>query len=390
MDRTADVVVIGGGINGCSTAFALAKRGVRNVVLLEKGHIASGPTGRSSGIVRQHYTHQTLAAMARDSVETWAHFADEVGGDAGFVNCGVVFMGGEQDAEAIRSTVAMQRRIGIDARLLGPGDLAAMEPQLQPDGIACGAFEPGGGYADPALATNSYAEAARREGVTILQKTAVTALSTQAGRIVGVTTTAGDISAPIVINVAGPWGAGIAAMAGVHIPISVSRHPVVILLRPLRWHSPTPAWVNLADGWYFKPERHAALMVGSVRDTDDEVDIENHATVTSYREIEECSAAAMRQFPVMADGEAQGGWAGLYDVTPDWQPVIDRMPDVAGFFSAVGFSGHGFKIAPAVGRAMAELVLDGDCSSYDLSLFRHSRFAEHQSSRGAYGFGIVG
>lgn len=390
MNRAADVVVIGGGINGCSTAYALAKRGVRNVVLLEKGHIASGPTGRSSGIVRQHYTHQTLAAMARDSVEIWAHFADEVGGDAGFVNCGVVFMGGERDAEAIRNTVAMQRRIGIDARLLDPGDLAAIEPELRPAGIECGAFEPRGGYADPALATNSYAEAARREGVTILQKTMVTAVSTHAGRIVGVTTTAGDISAPVVINVAGPWGAAIAAMAGVHIPISVSRHPVVILLRPQRWHSPTPAWVNLADGWYFKPERHAALMVGSVRDTDDEVDIENHATVTSYREVEECSAAAMRQFPIMADGEAQGGWAGLYDVTPDWQPVIDRMPDVEGFFSAVGFSGHGFKIAPAVGRAMAELVLDGDCGSYDLSLFRHSRFAEHQSSRGAYGFGIVG
>jgi len=390
MNRTADVLVIGGGINGCSTAYALAKRGVRNVVLVEKGHIASGPTGRSSGIVRQHYTHETLAAMARDSVRTWTHFADEVGGDAGFVNCGAVFLAGERDAGAIRSTVAMQTRIGIDARVISPGEVAAMEPAVRLDGLALGAFEPGSGYADPALATNSYAEAARREGVTILQKTEVTGLSIRSGRIGGVATTAGHMSAPVVINVAGPWGAAIAAMAGANIPITVSRHPVVILHRPPQWQTATPVWVNLAEGWYFKPERHAGIMVGSVRDTDEVVDTENHGTVTSYEEIEEYSAAALRQFPIMAEGEAQGGWAGLYDVTPDWQPVIDRMPGVEGFFSACGFSGHGFKIGPAVGRAIAELVLDGACRSYDLSLFRYSRFAEHQSSRGAYGFGIVG
>jgi len=390
MNRTADIVIIGGGINGCSTAYALAKRGVPRVVLLEKGHVASGPTGRSSGIVRQHYTQEVLAAMARDSVKTWTHFAEEVGGDAGFEKCGVVFMGGERDADAIRATVAMQQRIGIDTRIILADEIAAMEPALQLDGITCGAFEPGGGYADPALAANSYADAAKREGVTILKKTTVTGLTIRSGRMEGVSTTDGDISAPVVINVAGPWGGQIAAMAGAHIPITVSRHPVVMLQRPPQWRAATPVWISLVDGWYFKPERHAAIMVGSVRDTDDVADPENHATTPSYGEIEEFSAATMQRFPVMAEGAAQGGWAGLYDVTPDWQPVIDRMPGVEGFFSACGFSGHGFKISPAVGRAMAELVLDGACRSYDLSLFRYNRFAEHESSRGAYGFGIVG
>jgi glycine/D-amino acid oxidase-like deaminating enzyme len=206
----------------------------------------------------------------------------------------------------------------------------------------------------------------------------------------GVTTSAGEISSPVVINVAGVWGGHIAAMAGANIPIKASRHPVVLVRRPTSWRNPTPVWADLLTGWYFKPERNTAMMVGSLADTSDDVDPDNHATTPTFAEIEEYSAGALTRFPILEEGAAQGGWAGLYDVTPDWQPVIDRIPHVDGFFCVVGMSGHGFKIAPAIGQSVAELVLDGACKSYDLSLFRYSRFAEHQSSRGAYGFGIVG
>lgn len=387
---TADAIVIGGGINGCSTAYALAKRGVRRVVLLEKGHIASGPTGRSSGIVRQHYSHETLAAMARDSVRVWADFANQIGGDAGFVPCGVVFAAGRREADAVKSTVEMQQRIGINARLLSVDDMRALEPALDAEGLVCGAYEADGGYADPALASSSFAEAAERLGVSIRKKTRVTALTIEAGRITGVTTSAGPISSPLVINVAGVWGDEIAAMAGARIPIKVSRHPVVILQRPARWRNPTPVWGDLANGWYFKPERQATMMVGSIADIEDVADRENHSTTPSFQEIEEFSAAILTRFPIMEEGAAQGGWAGLYDVTPDWQPVIDGIPHVAGFYCACGFSGHGFKIGPAVGNAVAELVTEGTCRTYNLDLFRYSRFEAHESSRGAYGFGIVG
>ncbi len=390
MTRTADAIIIGGGINGCATAHALARRGVRHVVLIEKGHIASGPTGRSSGIVRQHYSHETLAAMARDSVRVWTHFADEVGGDAGFVPCGVVFAAGDEGAGAVRAAVEMQQRIGINTRLIVPDDMRALDPAVSTDGLGCAAYEPGGGYADPALAASSFAEAAERLGVTVLRKTRVTRLMLEAGRITGVGTTAGDIASPLVINVAGVWGAKVAAMAGADVPITVSRHPVVILRRPTRWRASTPVWADLSTGWYFKPERDATIMVGSLADIDVAVDPEDHLTTTTFEEVERYSLAILGRFPVMEEGAAQGGWAGLYDVTPDWQPVIDRVPGVDGFYCACGFSGHGFKIAPAVGRAVAELVLDGRCTSYDLGLFRYSRFDMHESSRGAYKFGIVG
>ncbi len=265
-----------------------------------------------------------------------------------------------------------------------------MEPALYSDDIACGSYEPDGGYADPALATNSFCEAAQREGVEVLKRTEVTDLKIGAGAIKGVVTTKGEISTGTVVNIAGVWGAKVAAMAGVSIPIKISRHPVVILQRASTWRSLTPVWLDLIDGWYFKPERNTGMMVGSVQDIAEETDVTGYATVPTYEEIEAFSAAILKRFPVMEEGLAQGGWAGLYDVTPDWQPVIDKIPSAEGFYCAVGFSGHGFKIGPAVGKAMSELVLNGTCHSYDISLFRYARFQKKESSRGAYAFGIIG
>ncbi len=383
-------MVIGGGINGCSTAYHLAKRGVKNITLVEKGHIASGPTGRSSGVVRQHYSHETLAAMARDSVLVWQNFEEEIGGDAGFIQCGVVFFVAEASAQSLRTTVAMHQRIGIKEVLLSASELRSMEPALCSDDIVVGAYESEGGYADPTLAANSFCQAAQRLGVEVCKRTTVTGLKAEAGKIVSVVTDKGEISTRCVINIAGPWGGYVAAMAGVHIPIKASRHPVVIIQRPTDWRTSTPVWGDLVTGWYFKPERDTAIMVGSLQDIDEEVDIENHNTVPSYDETEAYSAAILKRFPIMERGLAQKGWAGLYDVTPDWQPVIDRIPTVEGFYCAVGFSGHGFKIAPAIGRILTELVVDGACSSYDISLYRHARFQEKRSSRGAYAYGIVG
>ena len=391
MNKTANAVIIGAGINGCCTAYYLAKRGMTNVILVEKGHVASGPTGRSSGIVRQHYTHETVAAMARDGVNTWKNFEEEVGGSAGFVKCGVVFFAGEKDGDLLRKTVAMHQRIGIREELLSADELKKLEPALNVSDVAWGAYELEGGYADPALAANSFAEAAERLGVEVMKKTTVTGLKIEGGTIKGVNTTKGDISSDVVINVAGPWGGQIAAMAGISIPIKASRHPVVILQRPATWRNSTPVWCDLISGWYFKPERNTSIMVGSMQDTDDTADIEGHATIPTYQEIEAFSDAILKRFPAMDEGAAQGGWAGLYDVSPDWQPIIDRIAEVPGFYCAIGFSGSGFKIGPSVGRIIAELVIDGKCTSYDIDLFRHGRFQKKQSSRGAYGgLGIVG
>ena len=391
MPKTAEVVIVGGGINGCSIAYHLARRGIRNVVLVEKGHIASGPTGRSSGVVRQHYTTETLSAMARDSVRVFEHFEEEIGGDAGFVQCGVVFLASSENAAVLASSVEMHQRIGIRESMLSRDELKAMDPQLFHEDVASGAYDQDGGYADPTLAANGFADAARRLGVEIVQRTTVTSLRVEGGKIAGVRTDKGDIASATVVDAAGPWGSKIAAEVGVEIPITVTRHPVVVMQRPLAWRNPTPVWGDLISGWYFKPDGgNTGIMVGSVRDDHRSVDPDSHEDTPTHDEIDAASSAIVRRFPVMEEGTARKGWAGVYDVTPDSQPVIDRIEHVAGFFCAFGFSGHGFKIGPAVGQIVTDLVVDGHCRSYDISIFRYDRFKRGDLHPGGYSYSIVG
>ncbi|MEO8127511.1 MAG: FAD-binding oxidoreductase [Bryobacteraceae bacterium] len=391
MNKTAEAVVIGGGVNGSSIAFHLARSGMKNVVLVEKGHIASGPTGRSSGIVRQHYTIRTLAEMARDSLRVFQNFAEEVGGGSGFVQSGGVFSCGANDAPALRNTVAMHQTLGIRAEVLSVQQIQDMEPGISPHGIALAAYEPDAGYADPSLTANSFAQAAEAQGVQIFRKTEVTAIRTNTNRVEAVQTTAGEITTHNIINAAGPWSDRISAMVGLELPLRATRHPVVLLQRPPSWRTPTPVWLDLVEGWYFKPERSPTLMVGSLDvGHDQRVDLTNYATAPSYEETEQYSEAALRRFPVLSEGLAQGGWAGLYDVTPDGQPVIDRVSGLDGFYFAAGFSGHGFKLSPSVGLAVTELVTKGRSETYDLSPFRFTRFRDDQLTRSAYEYSIVG
>jgi len=390
MRKTADIVVVGGGVNGCSIAFHLARRGARNVVLIEKGHVASGPTGRSSGVVRQHYTQEALSAMARDSVRVFERFGEEVAGDAGFVQCGVVFLASDDNADVLEASIEMHQRIGIRESMLSADELQAMDSHLAADDVECGAWDPDGGYADPTLAANGFAEAARGLGVDILQRTKVTALRIEGGKIAGVETDQGAIDAGTVINAAGPWGAALAAQAGVEIPMVVTRHPVVVMQRPPAWRNRTPVWGDLITGWYFKPDGETGMMVGSVQDDHRAVDPDGYPDTPSEDEVASASAAIVRRFPVMEEGTARKGWAGVYDVTPDSQPVIDRIDRVPGFYCAVGFSGHGFKVAPAVGEIVADLVLDGRCTRYDISIFRHDRFGDRDFHQSAYRYSIIG
>src|SRR5690349_15455166 len=248
--KTADIVIIGGGITGACAAYRLAERGAKNVLLVEQRYIASGPTGRSSGIVRQHYTIETLAAMARDSVKVFKNFAEQIGGHAGFVETGVVFLASPSSADALKATVAMHQRIGIRETFVTAADLKKMEPQLDPGDIACGSYEPDGGYADPALTANSFVAAARRLGVEVMTRTRVQGIQIEHGRITGVLTEHGTIGTRTVINAAGPWGRAVAAMAGVEIPIRPTRHAVVILQRPANWRTPPLPWIDLVTGWY--------------------------------------------------------------------------------------------------------------------------------------------
>ncbi len=391
MTETADAVVIGGGCTGASIAFHLAERGVGRVVLLEKGALASGPTGRSTAIVRQHYSNEATARMALESLRVFQQWDDRVGGTCGFVRTGFLVGVPEADRPALEGNVALQRAVGIDVRLVGGEELRRLEPQLFTDDLAVAAYEPEAGYCDPVSTTTSLAEAARRRGARVVQGRAVTGIRREHGRVAAVETDAGPIATPVVVNAAGAWAHRVAALVGVDLPIAPSRHPVCAFRRPADFGRAPMIYADFVHQFYMRPETGELCLVGSI----DPADASHLADPNGYEQgvgletITDFGTRAARRYPALEHGVSRGGWAGIYDVTPDWHPVLDAVEAVPGCFVAAGFSGHGFKLCPAVGALMAGLIAEGRRDAR-VEFFRADRFRTGRLIRGKYDYSIVG
>lgn len=374
MER-ADVVVVGGGINGVATLYGLLQRGCRDVLLIERQSIASGPTGASVAIVRQHYSHETTARMALDSLRFFQHFAEHTGGDAEFREIGVLVGAAPADVPALKANVAMHRRIGIKVDLLTPADLREVEPRAIMDEAEGMAFEPESGYADPVRASQSFANWCLDHGARIWQNTGVRRLLVEGGRIAGVETARGPVYAERVVLAAGPWSAALAAETGCDLPLLPSRHPVATYHRPveLGLHR---IMLDMANSMYLRPEGHGLTLAGLLDDegADVRADPDEFLTRCTAAESEEIGARLVRRYPTFDALTVQGGWAGIYDVAPDWYHIIDELPTARGCFVVCGTSGMGFKLGPVVGGVLADLAL-GREPAYDISIFRLARFA---------------
>ena len=372
--RTADAVIVGGGVTGASIAFHLAASGVRHVVVLERRFLASGGTGRSVGIVRQLYPTPETTAMVRRSLHVFQHFGDAVGGDAGYVACGVLIGVSAAMRSKLETNLAMQRSLGVRAEILEPADVARVEPAIDPSGVGAVLWEPESGYGDPTAVTLAYADAARRAGVMIQQGVEVTRVRVDGAAVRGVDTAEGSIDAPVVVNAAGLWSPRVARMVGLELPIVIGRHPVFVLER-----EPTTAahrvYLDLAGGSYARPETGGLTLTGSLTDDETEhpMDPELLGADAGFEEASAVLERTGRAMPSLADARYRSGYAGAFDITPDWMPILDRTgPD--GFFTAAGMSGHGFKLAPAVGEMMAALITGGT-PAVSLTPFRLGRFA---------------
>lgn len=385
--RTADVVIIGGGVTGTSTAFHLARRGVHNVTVVDKGPIASGGTGKSSACVRQHYSTAETCRMIRYSLEFFQHFAERVDGEScGFRHTGYLLGVDQRMRAPMEASVALQRSVGIDTRLVSPTELREIEPRLRVDDLVAGCYEPESGYCNPVETAQGFARAARAAGARIQEGSAVVELLLDRDRVRGVRTTAGDIHAPVVLNAAGLWSAGVAAMAGVELPIHVCRHKISIVSWPETDRRPHPMVYDFVTNIYTRPELGEHILVGGLdaEESRDAVDPDAYKEGVSLDESTDALARVSHRFPVLADGQIARGYAGCFDVTPDWHPILDRVgPE--GFHVAAGFSGHGFKLSPAVGHMLATLIVEGPGGHPDLPTFRLSRFAEGKPIRGTYG-----
>jgi sarcosine oxidase subunit beta len=391
MSQTFDAIIIGAGIIGCSTAFQLAQRGLK-VAVLEKESIGAGSTGKSSAIIRQHYSNELTARMALHSLRVFQNFKEEIGGECGFTRTGFVVIVGPKDVAGLEANVAMQRRLGIHTELLSPNIIQEIIPGLEVADFVTAAYEDESGYADPNSTVNAYANAARRLGAKIFLNTPVTGVRFEAGRVVGVETPQESFAAPQVVNCAGPWGARVAQMAGLQLPINACRVQVAFFRRPAGYEAAHPVIADFIHAAYFRSETGHLTLAGLVDPSEANaiVDPDNYKEGVDNQFVLDAGERFVSRYPPMETSQHTGGFAGLYAITPDWHPIIDELPAGSGFFTCAGFSGHGFKLGPAVGLMVADLVTGQRKPKFDPHLFRFSRYAEDKPVKGQYEYSIAG
>ena len=388
MRETADTVVVGGGVMGCSILYHLAARGMTNVLLLEREALGSGSTGRSSGAVRMHYSTEVHARMAWHSVQVFRDFDNIVGGECGYTNTGYLVFANDDAVDGFRANVALQQRVGIDTREISREDAAELAPAFYLDDCASIAYEPLSGHADPSGTALAYAARARELGARIRLQAPVESIEISGARVTAVVTNGERIETDRAIVATGPWSRRFLLGHGIDLPLQATRHEVIHLRRPpeVPYH---PGGGDIANLIYFRPESTDLTLIGNGNLEDDVEDPEVYAQRASQSFIGEVWGRIARRIPAMADAEFATGYAGLYTQTPDSHPVIDRVDGVEGLYICTGFSGHGFKLSPAVGLLVSELVLDGKASAIDITPLRMARFAEGDLNLPGYGFRVL-
>ena len=393
MNQTADAIIIGGGIHGASLAFHLTRMGLRPFIL-ERAFTASGATGRSSGLVRMHYDLEPEARLAWASFAYFRNWDDLVGGDCGFTRTGFVQILARAYADQLRANVKMQQQLGVPTLLVTAADVARLAPAFVTDDFDVAAYEPESGHADPWATTQGFLNAARAQGAVLVQDCRVTAVTTTpapdhpAGRVTGVRTTQGDFHAPIVVNAAGPWAREVGAMAGLELPIDTWRHDTLFIRRPPALGPSHPTVIDMANSMYFRPETGGLTLVGLEDNNPLGLSPDGDADHAAPDFVERAVERICRRIPQMEQGSFHSAHSGFDGITPDQRAILGAAgPE--GFYLACGFSGTGFKIAPAVGACLTELIVEGAARTVAIAPFALERFAAGELLKGAHAYANV-
>lgn len=358
MIEQADVVIVGGGINGCALAYELSRRGTE-VAVVERQSLTSGATGRCGAGVRQQWSARENVTLAMQSVEIFEQLSQELEADIGFRQGGyLIVIHDEEEMQQAEKNVAMQRSLGLEVDILSPSEITDVVPILDVKGMrAVGAtFCPTDGHADPFKTTYAYAEAAQSQGAHIYRFTAVIDVLTDGKRVSGVRTDRGTISAPVVVNAAGAWSKQIAAMGGIDLPNVPYKKEIIVTERMARVFDAMV--ISFQDGIYFSQQDEGQILGG----------IPPPETVTGYHLeptfsfLQHMAATLTRYAPVLKHITVIRQWTGFYDVTPDARPILGPVEGLEGFIQCHGFSGHGFMLAPMVARVLADFIVDGTVS----------------------------
>jgi sarcosine oxidase subunit beta len=368
------VVVVGGGIVGLSSAYYLADRGA-DVTVLEKGSLGGGSTGRANGGIRAQFTSSVSVELSRESIGVWERFEEDFHTDIDYRRPGYLFLARTDDTAArFREHVALQNDHGVESEFLDPDAAAERCPGLRREAYVGATYCPTDGFADPHLGLQGFARAATDAGADVRTGVGVADVRVTDGAVRSVETTEGPLDASFVVNAAGPWAARVGAMTGLDLPVSPRRRQLLVADPERPVPADVPLTVDVDDGAHFRPERDGRAVVGGRFDgPDPEQDPDHYRTAYDVDWAVEAleHAAGVADYFGPKTGLV-GGWAGLYAVTPDHHPIIEES--VPGFVNAVGFSGHGFMQSPATGQVVAELVLDGEPRTVDVSPLRADRF----------------
>jgi sarcosine oxidase subunit beta len=375
MKRTADVVIVGGGCMGASVAYHLARHGVTNVVLVEREQmLGTGSTGRNAGGVRHQFSNEANIRLSLESIALLERFADEVGQPIDFHQDGYLFLlASDSSVDTFRRNVALQRSLGVEVQWLDAGEAERLAPGLDAAGVAGATFCARDGIADPNGVTMGFVKAAQTAGVEVARDTEVTGVRVERGRIAGVETTRGTIETRKVVNAAGPHARQIGRMAGVDVPVEPYRRHIFIAAAPgeAAWRVPASRIMVIDFDTTFYFHREGAGLLFGMGDPDETPTFD---TTVQWDFLPQVIDVAVQRLPALADASISHAWAGLYEVTPDANPIIGPAPGVEGLFLINGFSGHGFQHSPAAGRILADVIAEHD-PRFDLAPFDLRRFA---------------
>jgi sarcosine oxidase subunit beta len=388
MKRTADVVVIGAGANGTSTAFHLAKAGAKNVVVVEQRHIGAGATGKSGALVRMHYTNEPETRLAVESLKYFANWRDAVGGECGFQRVGMLVFTPPEFRHHLEANVAMQQRVGANARVISPEEARELDPALALDDVTGVAYEPDSGYADPNATAYAFARAAMDRGVEFRLETPVTRVLTAGEQVRGVETANGTIEAPVVVVIAGAWANQLLNPLGVDLGLTPRLARVTIF----RWafeRSPRHCtYIDRINHTWARPVDGNCTLIGGEEGVRRHDDPDNFGEAVDQEFVESCRRRLVERWPVMRHSTMRGNWAGILMGSPDDRPIVDRLPQYEGLYCMAGDSGTSFKTSPAIGRCLAEWITEGKPRTVDLYPFRSTRFAEGKPWRDETDYGV--
>ena len=403
MTQNFDAIIIGAGVMGASIAFHLAERGLK-IAILERKVVASGATGYSSGLVRMHYDLKVECELAFISYKNYySNWRERVGGgtstsltssrfsfgsaSCGFIKTGFLQISKREHEDKLCGNVANQQSIGINTSIISADEVKKLFPDLVTDHFDFAAYEPDSGYADATLTTNSFIEAAKRNGATLIQNCEVTAIHTSGGAVKGVSTTKGEFAAPTVVGAAGAWAKHVAKLADVEIPLETWTHDVAFLHRPPSLGK-IPAVIDDTINCYFRPEGSALILAAGEDESlrGEAPDAEDQTPTPTF--VEKLIDSMVRRIPKIEESGLHSIHVGRDGITPDQRAIYSAAgPD--GFYLACGLSGTGFKTSPAAGASLAELILDGKPKTVGITPFRFSRFAEGKLLEGEYGYGHI-